>query len=853
MTARFAPITRIAVTVALFVGFALAASSAEVVILKDGFVIQGNVHKETETIYDKGSGRSVPIVKTTGFDMIDEGPKVTIFSTHAKQLGAIAPDTKIRPAMKGYTRLLPGGTGAHPLPSGGTTTKISEFDDKWVRVHTVAVPVPNAKPEQIKQQIYYIDPYYIYLASNTHRWRATYRTNEWDPKLVRKLLMTHPDLAEPDGKCDPIKRIALAKFLLDAGWLQLAKDEMDRLKRDFVGTMSKDAKEQHENLLKEIDQATADLVVREAELALAAGRYKYAAELLAVFPERTAHTKEVARAAKVSADLKTSQERYDNARRLLRALIDEVSGRRPINALVGASGGLAAVCWQPPKTTSGKTLALASAAEEIYGELHPDSAIRIETFVTLATQAEAKRRAKQEPAKKPEELLATAVSGWVEGKNGATPIPDDALKLWTARELVLAYQRAENRNDRTAVLTQFKKTISIPVDELAQIISLLPPAEPEDLNNRTGKPVALRGDANAGVYRRTTRAVEGHPTGLDYLVKLPPEYHHGRAYPVLIVLSHGGINPEDILAPLVAQADKNGYILVVPEWTDTFGKGGWEWQGEDHIWVTAALRDAVRHFTIDNDKVFMIGVGDGANMAMDVGMSHPDLFAGVIPMGPMPKWQGLFIEYWRNAQKLPFFIVTGEMIGDGVKSIRSIYEKWMPYGYPALWTIYKGRGIEWYSSEVPVLFDWMSRKTRANGTSTLALGNSPAARQPWQMIRKTDNHFYWLQADDISPGKNGGQIVPAWLQGDIRGNNVIDIRHHLVNELTIWLSSDMIPNWNEPVRVQINGTVPNGYPRVGKVIKPDLEVLLEDYYKRGDRRMLFLNKLEFSTNPPSVR
>ena len=34
-----------------------------------------------------------------------------------------------------------------------------------------------------------------------------------------------------------------------------------------------------------------------------------------------------------------------------------------------------------------------------------------------------------------------------------------------------------------------------------------------------------------------------------------------------------------------------------------------------------------------------------------------------------------------------------------------------------------------------------------------------------------------------------------------------------------------------------------------KVIEPNLEVLLEDYYERGDRRMLFLNKLEFDTLP----
>ena len=98
-----------------------------------------------------------------------------------------------------------------------------------------------------------------------------------------------------------------------------------------------------------------------------------------------------------------------------------------------------------------------------------------------------------------------------------------------------------------------------------------------------------------------------------------------------------------------------------------FGKG-WQWKGEDHVYVTAALRDAVRHFTVDNDKVFLLGFGDGANMAMDVGMSHPDLFAGVIAMGPIPKWQrACSSTTGRTPQKLPFYVVTGEHRGRGAR------------------------------------------------------------------------------------------------------------------------------------------------------------------------------------------
>jgi pimeloyl-ACP methyl ester carboxylesterase len=262
------------------------------------------------------------------------------------------------------------------------------------------------------------------------------------------------------------------------------------------------------------------------------------------------------------------------------------------------------------------------------------------------------------------------------------------------------------------------------------------------------------------------------------------------------------------------------------------------------VYVTAALRDAVRHFTVDNDRVFLCGVGDGANMAMDVGSSHPDLFAGVIPVAPNPKWLGHFIEAWRNAQKLPFYIVAGELGGDSVKNLREIFLKWMPQGFPAVMSIYKGRGIEWYSAETPVIFDWMSRKTRVNGTATLALGTY---RQPWIILRESDNRFYWLQTDQVRPGKSGGAPVPATVMGDIRGNNLIDIKSERVKHLTVWLSTDMI-DWTKPVRVQLNGSVARDWPKP-KPVEPNLEVMLEDYAERGDRRMLFLNKIELGNIP----
>lgn len=823
----------------------VASAPADVVILKDGFVVQGTVRKEMVDVVDKASGQGVSVPKANGFDILDEGPKVMIFSTHFKQLGEIGKDVKIRPEYKGFNNPIPGRKSDHRMPAIGGAVNPPDFDAKWRR--TLQVNVPGGF-DRIEQQITYLDPYTCWIISPTHLWRVAYRTSEMDPAKVRKLLSTHPDLIEADGKPDAIKRVAIARFMKDAGWLQLAQDEVARIRKEVPAPLPKESQAEFDKLLKEMDVAIGEMVATEAELALNAGRYQYAAEVLAVFPQKTADPKDVLKVTQVTAQLKTAQERYDKGRQLLRSLIDEVTGDAAVRRAVAVGGGPIAVVW-PAKQPAANTqlLRLAEAAEQVYRELHQDSSARLEFFVSLADQAQRERAAGREPSKKPEELLATAVSGWAKGKNGATPVPGMALRVWDAREAILAHQRATTRNARLAILDRYRKNNPIPLDEMVQIISLLPPVEPENLSARTGTLLPEGDGTPPGTYRRKSAGTPNHPTGLDYLIKLPPEYHHGRAYPVLIALPHPGMDSAVMTQALARETERQGYILVVPEWTGQFANKPWEYRGEDHDWVTGVLRDVVRHFTVDNDRVFLFGIGEGANMALDVGMSHPDLFAGVIPMGPMaPKWQGMFIHYWPNAQKLPVYVVTGEQ-APAFQNLRFIFERWMPKGYPSLMAVYKGRGIEWYGAETPVLFDWMARKRRPNPASVLR-GVSGTPMERWQVMRPDDNHFFWLSVDRVSPTKlldsGNPNLVPASVSGDVRGN-LIDVNCSGARTVTIWLSADMI-NWQQPVRVTLNGAAPNvPAPWRPKVLTPDMEVLLEDYHQRGDRRMLFIGKLEF--------
>lgn len=825
---------RLAVVAVVFLAFtaALIAPASDAVILTDGFVLNGKVLKEG------GAG-------TYGFDVVDDGAKVTVFSTHTKKGGKVEKDV-LRPEFIGYKRDFPGTRGFRPPAMG--ELKGGDFNDKWRR--TLEVKSPDGNFTRIEQLVVLLDPNVCKVWSTTHSMRTEYHTPEMDPKQVRQLLANHPDLMDKDpAKPDPMKRIAIAVFMKDAGWLLSAKQELERAHKEIPGTWEKDALEREEKVKSEIEAAENRIVIEDLEAATQSGRYAAATAILRQFNPKTTDPKDTTRLAVVKAKVETALPKFDQTRRLLRELID----RERIGDAADASGSLAggAAVTSGPRKKVGEPLAtLLTAAESVYEELHPDSVTRIELFSTIAAQEDARRQGGKPPATKAPELLALAITGWLKGKAGAETNVDTAIKFWATRQMAVAYLAEEGANNRRGLLNEYLKSQNaLPPDEVAQVISVLPPTSPEDLSQPLGVKVPKEDAAGVdGIWKRNT-AGEGDDLragGVNYLLRLPPEYHHGRSYPVMIALTHPTITPEKLLAGLSGECDKHGYILAAPVWTGAFDTG-YDYTGKQHHFVTAVLRDLLRRFQVDSDRVFLFGFGEGANFAFDMGLSKPDLFAGVITFGPTSRWD-VHMHTWRNAQKLPYYVVTGEYGGGSAQTIRKVFEKWMPRGFYALMTMYKGRGVEWFGAELPKIFDWMGRKTRVRGTGSLRLNNP--GFEAWQFCRDSEDRFYWLGTTSLKPANTiqktpkGKALIPGSISADIRQGNLIDIRAFGMKNVVIWLEKDMI-DWSLDVKVQINSGAPHGYKP--SKLTPDLSLMLEELYRTGDRKMLFLGKMTFDT------
>ncbi|VTS05828.1 carboxylesterase family protein [Tuwongella immobilis] len=784
----------------MLVGMVLLAlpdsGRADVVILKDGFTLYGKVGKEQTSYVDPVTGESILMAKAGGVNSIDDGCRVTIFSVHTKQIGEVDnPDLRanlvqFRTAFNRRLRRL-------SMPPDATFSDITPFTKDWRR--TVKARFSRGHTT-IDQQITIMTPYSVRIDSASHEWAANYLTQELGPEFILPLLKTHPDLAEPDGKANPEKRIKLFRFFLQATWYDLAQKELERLAKD-----APDAKDRVEEGQKLLAQAIAERYVEEIEAAKLGGRHRVAQQLINQLPAENVENKLLVRIANLKGTYETSKSQLEQCQRHLSEL--------------------------PLAVSEPNEQFLVGAAKSILMELHLDTLDRLDLFLALADQAERDRKAGKSVIHLPGELLAAAVTGWLQGKNSTeTKIPA-ARRLWRGRDFLLEYLRTGDRRSRDQLLTSYRSRMdALAFDELATMVPLLPPIDAEPL-------------AADAVHTRKTGSLPGWSEGIEYALYLPPEYSPGRAYPLLIAMAHGSEQPDAMITRFRYHASKYGYILVAPKWTPGLG-GGYGFSDEEQQSVLGVLQHVRRIAQVDSDRVFLTGVGEGGTLALDVAASHPDLFAGVAPMHPSIEWNRIMVEYWRNLQLVPTYLVTGNFGSDSAKALRRMIEEWMPRGYPGMHVIYKGRAAEWFPAEVPILFDWMNRKKRAT-----AFPECGKPGEEFRALRTGDSRFYWISSDEINEKHTLDNLRPNGIPNPARfsgkavlGANQINVTAFGVKQVTVWLSREMI-DLTKPITIRVNGrlTWNNG----NKPVQPDLQVMLEDLYKRGDRQRTYIARVDF--------
>ncbi len=284
----------------------------------------------------------------------------------------------------------------------------------------------------------------------------------------------------------------------------------------------------------------------------------------------------------------------------------------------------------------------------------------------------------------------------------------------------------------------------------------------------------------------------------------------------------------------LGQATRHGYIVIAPAWGKEQQKE-YKFSAEEHAVVLNTLRDACRRFAIDTDRVFLSGHSMGGDAAWDMGLAHPDLWAGVIPI--VASAEKYIVRYWEKARYVPFYLVAGEL--DGGKTIANAphLDRYFVNNFDATVVEFQGRGHENFSDEILRLFDWMNRKKRNFAVKDFTV----------QSMRPWDNFFWWVEMSEFPPKTMVDpqdwppprNTIGSTTKAMINANNGITLSTG-ADRTTLWLSPELVD-----FKRKITFTVNRGGLRMAQpFIEPDAKIILEDVRTRGDRQHPFWAKVE---------
>ncbi len=709
-----------------------------------------------------------------GFIRVDDGLRRVFF--HNKKLAHVnenPPLTGIKPFR--IPQPLGGRVQAVVIENLMTVVEIKPFDENGRRTYSVR----DARGQHdIVQGITEIHPDFVKVQALKYPWESSVATAAIPSDTLEKILRRAIDPKDVDD------RLRLVRFFIAMEWFVQAGNELKVIEKEFprVADQVREA-----GVLLEEQKLRRRL--REIKIRRGAGQHSVSYQLVKDFPLDGAPGDVLTEVRDLLKEYEGMIERMQRVQReigRLRAEIKDADLREKLS---------------PP-------------LEEVVQWIHVENLTRLENFLSVAGNEELAA----------EHRLGAAVSGWLVGSALAEPNADRAVRLWDARGKILEFLREGNETRRQKVLNELRAFETVSVDLAAHIVELMPPVIPNtEVEKDKPTVITVKGGGNRSI---------------EYSVLLPPEYNPFRSYPVIVTLHAANTTPDQQIAwwssSPAFHASRQGYIVVAPSYIED-PKQGYRYDVASHDAVLYSLIDLRRRFSVDSDRVFLTGYSMGGHAAWDIGLAHPDLFAGVMPICGSPQFYCDF--YWQNSQQASFYIVDGEKNGGSPDANMKLLKRMMENGHDAVYVEYRGRGHEAFSDETLKLFEWMSKKTRKKFPLSFACRSS----------RPTDNEFYYVSVDDFDPNVmmdprvfDAKKIRTAQLDGKITGTaNSIQIKLQGPKQAELWLSPGMV-DLNQPVTVRVNGDIKHR-----KMVTLSLEALLEDFRARADRQKLFYAKMSF--------
>jgi hypothetical protein len=330
-------------------------------------------------------------------------------------------------------------------------------------------------------------------------------------------------------------------------------------------------------------------------------------------------------------------------------------------------------------------------------------------------------------------------------------------------------------------------------------------------------------------------------------------------------VSPGPLSPLVVFVPDVTTTDGFDQVLV----RDGTGRGRFVFlvpdEKQDNRWNptqherrrhVGPLRDLLLTYSIDPDRVFLVGTGRGGHATWDVGLTYADRWAGLFPCnggliheGGYKASGGVFLE---NAKSLVIHTVYNTTFDHGIEGCRYAAKKFREWGYR---------------------FDAVEEPRFRNMDIPEAMekfGDASRDAHPREIVKRF-NHLdagehFWLRALDRVPGEwnpfSRIQIRGKWpddpekqremmwdqvrkecalLKGAIQDNR-ISVTAEGIGKLRVYFDPAIV-DYRAKVTVTINGKM-----RPPVALEKKADVMLRHVHETGDTSRLYWAFRDFAVN-----
>lgn len=431
-----------------------------------------------------------------------------------------------------------------------------------------------------------------------------------------------------------------------------------------------------------------------------------------------------------------------------------------------------------------------------------------------------------------ENRVALGVAGWLLGSGSGEQNLSVVISLSQVRDLVARYLATPDAAERKSILDQLRNLEGAEAEYVDRMLPLLPPPLPW--------PDGSESSEVNGMYVVDQAQDEADEDGPRYIIQLPPEYDPLRDYPCILALHEsradpitqldwwaGPYNPDT--GSRRGHASRHGFIVVAPVWSRP-GQLVYEYTPQEKQRVLVAMRDAMRRASIDADRVFIAGHGEGATAAWDIALSHPDLWAGMVSISGSP---GKTVPHYEpNSRYLPKYMVMGEL--DKSRADGAIIDDYMSFNHNAMVVMYRGNGRSYFYDEIPRIFEWMRLPAHRR--------SDPPVEIDTATMRSGDQFFWWLELGELKPGiaidpiqwDQASRIRAGKVSASIGAGNQIRIRSGPADQFRILLRPQPGIDMAKEVVIRFGAG-----PARRVEFDGSLDFLLEDARQRADRKRPF--------------